>query len=105
LILLEPIAGPAGFPAVLRAITAPGAERQVNLRDRMNWWEALQRGPGSIAFSPEIGRGDTSLIALGVRTLKAMGVSIQRRSLREPMDMLREPDGDPDRTPTGFRHP
>jgi HEAT repeat protein len=98
MILLEPIAGPAEFPAVWRAITAPGADRQVKVRDRMNWWEALQRGPGCIAFSPEIGRGDTSLIAFGVRTLKAMGVSIQRRSIRELLDMLREPDGDPDRT-------
>ena len=89
MILLEPIAGPAEFPAVWRAITAPGALRQVNLRDRMNWYEWLRRGPGWIAFSPEIGRGDTSLIAFGVRTLKAMGMSIRRRSIRELMDMLR----------------
>ena len=71
MILLEPIAGPAEFPAVWRAITAPGADRQVNVRDRMNWWEALQKEPGYIAISFEINCGDTSLIAFGVRTLKA----------------------------------
>jgi HEAT repeat protein len=98
MILLGSIAEPAEFPAVWRAITAPGADRQVKLGDCMYWWEALQRGPGWIAFGAEIGRGDTSLIAFGVRTLKAMGVSIQRRSIRELMTILREPDGDPDRT-------
>jgi HEAT repeat protein len=98
MVLLAKMAEPTDAPAVWRAITAPGADRQVNLRDRMNWWEALQRGPGWIAFSAEIGRGDTSLIAFSVQTLKAMGVSIQRRSIRELMAMLREPDGDPDRT-------
>jgi hypothetical protein len=99
MVLLATMAEPADAPVVWRAMTAPGAEGGADMRDRMNWWEALQIGPGCIAFCPKIGRTVPSgLIPLGVRTLKAMGASMERRSIREFIAMLREPDGDPDRT-------
>ena len=69
------------------------------MKDRMNWYEWLQCSPGWYAKLPTtIGQGDTSLVAFGVKTLKAMGVPIQRRSICELMDRLRDPNGDPDRT-------
>ncbi len=94
--LLEPIAEPVDAPAVLRAITAPGADGMVEQR-LLHWWLWLreyQRRPGTIA---KIFRDDTSLIASGVRALKGLGASVERRSVHDLVAMLQEPNGDPDR--------
>lgn len=94
MIMLGPIAGPAEIPAVIRAMTAPGAERPINLN--LDWWDSVGgRGRGGYRIS--IGEGHRSLIEFGVQTLKAMGASVERRSIREFMAMARKPDGDPDR--------
>ena len=73
-----------------------GADGPVKQR-LLDWWLWLreyQRHPGTIA---KIFQDDTSLIAAGIRTLKALGRQVKRRSIRDLMAVLREPDGDLDR--------
>ncbi len=100
MILLEPIAAPAEAPAVLRAITAPGAGRKVNLSGRLRWWEsagARQGDPGFQRFVRGTERTETTLIEPGARVLKAMGEEVERRSIGELIATVREPGADPQR--------
>jgi HEAT repeat protein len=90
MMILWPIAEPAEAPAVLRAITSPGAERKI--RPKLIWCESVHRG-----LMLGMAESDWSLIELGVRALKGMGVSAEHRSIHDLIAMVREPDGDLDR--------
>ena len=97
MILLEPIAPRAEAPAVLRAITAPGAERKINLSGRLRWWEAAgarQGDPGFQRFVRGTERTETTLIEPGARVLKAIGEEVERRSIGELIATVREPGTD-----------
>ena len=97
---LGPFAGPAEAPAVLRAITAPGADRKIDLRGQLHWRESLgqrEGDPGFQQFVREIQRRQTSLIEPGVRALKAMGAQVERRAIGQLIAMVREPGADPHR--------
>ena len=100
MILLEPIARPADAPTVLRAITAPGAERRIDLSGRLHWWEVVGRwlgGPGFQRFCQGTRRTETSLIGPGVRVLKAMGTQVERWAIGELIATVRQPGADPRR--------
>jgi HEAT repeat protein len=91
--MLEPIAGPAEAPAVFRAIITPGADRNVALK--LIWWESVR--PSQHGLMLCMMDRDTSLIELGVRELKGMGVSVEQRSIHDLIAIVREPDGNLDR--------
>jgi HEAT repeat protein len=103
-ILLEPIgaaAAPAA-PALMQAITRPGADRNVRrgFDLSLRWWESLggrEGGPGFRRFLLGTARGEASAVALCVRALRAMGESVERRAIRDLIAVLQGPDGDPDR--------
>jgi HEAT repeat protein len=84
----------------LRAITAPGADRKIDLRNQLHWRESLgqrQGDPGFQQFVREIQMGRTSLIEPGVRALKAMGAQVERWAIGELIATVREPGADPHR--------
>ena len=101
MILLEPIGEAAAplAPDVMRVITGPGADRKINLRGRLDWWESLvgREGPGFRRFVEGTARGETTAIAPGVRALRAMGASVERRAIPDLIAMVRQPGGDPGR--------
>jgi HEAT repeat protein len=100
MILLGPTAGPAEATTVLRAITAPGAERKINLRGRLRWWESVGAREGSQEFQRFVqgyARGETTLIEPGVQALKVMGEQVERRAIGELIATLREPGAGPQR--------
>jgi HEAT repeat protein len=92
--VLEPIVGPAEAPAVLRAIITPGADRKLAVK--LIWWESVRERPhgGLMLCMLDC---DTSLIELGVRELKGMGVSVEHRSIHDLIAIVREPDVNLDR--------
>jgi HEAT repeat protein len=92
--VLEPIAGPAEAPAVLRAIITPGADRKMAVK--LIWWETVRERPHGGFMLCMMDR-DTSLIELGVQELTGMGVSVEQRSIHDLIAIVREPDGNLDR--------
>jgi hypothetical protein len=100
MILLGPIAGTAEAPTVLRAITAPGAQRKINLSGRLHWWESVgarQGDQGFRRFVQGTARTETSLIEPGVQALKAMGAQVERQAIGELIATVREPGAGPHR--------
>lgn len=94
MILLGPVASPAEAPAVMRAITAPAAERTINLSGRLSWWESVAARAGGQRFQQFMhgtARTETSLIEPGVQTLKAIGVEVERRAIGDLIAIVREP--------------
>jgi HEAT repeat protein len=97
--VLEPIAGPAEAPAVLRAIITPGADRKLAVK--LIWWESVRERPHGGFMLCMLDR-DTSLIELGVQELIGMGVSVEHRSIHDLIAIAREPDGNLDRRRRAF---
>jgi len=90
----RPIAGSAEASTVLRAITAPGAERKINLRGRLQWWESVGAREGDRGFQRFVqgtARGETTLVEPGVEALKVMGAQVERRAIGELIATVREP--------------
>jgi HEAT repeat protein len=100
MILLQPIAEPAEARVVLRAITAPGADRKIDLRGRLGWWEWVGANLGYAGFRRFLqgtSRGETTLIEPGVRAIEEMGPQIERRAIDDLIAMVRQPGADPNR--------
>jgi HEAT repeat protein len=93
MLMLQPMAGPTEAPAVLRAITSPGAERKMRLNPF--WWKSIREGRVYLGVGSYT--EDRSLIELGHWALQAMGASVEWRSIHDLVVTLREPDGNRDR--------
>jgi HEAT repeat protein len=104
------LATPAA-PTLVRLITERDADRRINLVLTFDWEETGYRSGGGYdlfrRMYPNLGDpGETSVVALGVRALRAMGDAAERRAIRDLIAMLQNPDQDDDlkcRAITGLR--
>ncbi len=101
LVLLRWIGEPAApsAPTILRVIEAQDNDRAVHIGLlRMSWWLAVSRWVAAkpIVIGPAV-EGRPSVIALGVKAIKAMGNSVERAAIRDLIAFVQDPDQPADR--------
>jgi HEAT repeat protein len=88
------LATPAA-PGLLRIIAERDTDRRIHLGLQMYWWKSFgARGAESHfrrRFPDPNAPGETSLVALGVRALEAMGGAVEQRAIRELIAVIRDP--------------
>ncbi len=90
-------------PALVRLITERGADRRVDpvfKFDDIDWRRSLfdYRYYGLFRRMYDLDNpGETSVVALGVRALKAMGPGVERQAIRDLAAVLQDPAQDDDR--------
>ena len=100
LILLESFGerGTPAAPTLLQVITERDADRGINPAFPMSWWQSFSAGEANDPSHPRFLElppvGETSAIALCVRSLRAMGEPVERRSIRELIAVIQDSDQD-----------
>ena len=83
-------------PGLVRFITQRDSDRRIDLVLAFDWGELADPGGGYELFRrmyPDLGNpGETSVVALCVRALKAMGESVEHRAIRDLIAVLEDPD-------------
>ncbi len=98
-------AAPAA-PALVRQISERGADRRVDIMRTLHWSDRPRLvGDGSEfmqlwrMYPDLVNLRETSVVALGVRALKAMGPGVEQQAIRDLAAVLQDPAQDDDRKP------
>ncbi|MHB1560030.1 MAG: HEAT repeat domain-containing protein [Isosphaeraceae bacterium] len=95
LVLLHWIGEPAApsAPTILRVLKAQDNDRTVPINVRMSWWHTVSQWMNGkpMVIGPVV-EGRSSVIALGVKALRAMGRPVEQAAIRDLIAVVQDPN-------------